>query len=39
MWECASNKLKSGKTFTGGNENEKLLIKLKISYGYFDKQP
>jgi hypothetical protein len=39
MWEGALNKLKNGKIFTKGTENEELWIKLKISYGYLDKQP
>jgi hypothetical protein len=32
------SKLKSGQSFTGGNENEELWSKLKISYEYLDKQ-
>ncbi|CAM6063762.1 unnamed protein product [Sphagnum tenellum] len=38
IWEDALNKLKSGQSFTGGNENEELWSKLKISYEYLDKQ-
>ncbi|CAN5962451.1 unnamed protein product, partial [Sphagnum jensenii] len=38
MWEDALNKLKSGQSFTGGNDNEELWSKLKISYEYLDKQ-
>ncbi len=32
MWEGALNKLKSGKSFTGGNDNEVLWRILRISY-------
>ncbi len=32
------SKLKSGQSLTGGNENEELWSKLKISYEYLDKQ-
>jgi len=38
IWEGALSKLKSGQSFTGGNDNEKLWSKLKISYEYLDKQ-
>ncbi|CAM6033858.1 unnamed protein product [Sphagnum compactum] len=38
IWEGALNKLKSGQSFTGGNDNEKLWSKLKISYEYLDKE-
>jgi energy-coupling factor transporter ATP-binding protein EcfA2 len=38
IWEGALNKLKSGQSLTGGNDNEKLWSKLKISYEYLDKQ-
>jgi energy-coupling factor transporter ATP-binding protein EcfA2 len=38
IWEGALSKLKSGQSFTGGNDNEKLWSKLKISYDYLDKQ-
>jgi hypothetical protein len=38
IWEDALNKLKSGQSFTGGNDNEELWSKLKISYEYLDKQ-
>jgi energy-coupling factor transporter ATP-binding protein EcfA2 len=38
IWEGALNKLKSGQSFTGGNDNEKLWSKLKISYDHLDKQ-
>ncbi|CAM6073542.1 unnamed protein product [Sphagnum tenellum] len=38
MWEGALNKLKSGQSFTGGNDNEKLWNVLKISYNHLDKQ-
>ncbi|CAM6033371.1 unnamed protein product [Sphagnum compactum] len=38
IWEGALNKLKSGQSFTGGNDNEELWSKLKISYDYLDKQ-
>jgi hypothetical protein len=36
IWESALNKLKSGQSFTGGNDNEELWNKLKISYEYLD---
>jgi nucleoside-triphosphatase THEP1 len=38
IWEDALNKLKSGQSFTGGNDNEELWSKLKISYEYLDKE-
>jgi nucleoside-triphosphatase THEP1 len=38
IWESALSKLKSGQSFTGGNDNEKLWSILKISYEYLDKQ-
>jgi hypothetical protein len=38
IWEGALNKLKNGQSFTGGNDNEELWSKLKISYEYLDKQ-
>jgi energy-coupling factor transporter ATP-binding protein EcfA2 len=38
IWEGALSKLKSGQSLTGGNENEELWSKLKISYEYLDKQ-
>jgi len=38
MWEGALSKLKSGQSFTGGNDNEKLWSVLKISYNHLDKQ-
>ncbi len=38
IWEGALNKLKSGQSITGGNDNEKLWSKLKISYDHLDKQ-
>jgi nucleoside-triphosphatase THEP1 len=37
-WEGALSKLKSGQSFTGGNDNEELWSKLKISYDYLDKE-
>jgi len=36
MLEGALNKLKSGKSFTGGNDNEVFWNKLKISYDHLD---
>jgi energy-coupling factor transporter ATP-binding protein EcfA2 len=36
MWEGALNKLKTGKSFTGGNDNEVLWSKLRISYDHLD---
>ncbi|CAK9216117.1 unnamed protein product [Sphagnum troendelagicum] len=38
MWEGALSKLKSGKSLTGGNDNEELWSVLKISYEDLDKQ-
>jgi energy-coupling factor transporter ATP-binding protein EcfA2 len=38
IWEGALSKLKSGQSFTGGNDNEKLWSILKISYDQLDKQ-
>jgi hypothetical protein len=38
MWEGALSKLKSGQSFTGGNDNEDLWSVLKISYDPLDKQ-
>jgi len=38
MWEGALSKLKSGKSLTGGNDNEELWSVLKISYENLDKQ-
>ncbi|CAM6033450.1 unnamed protein product, partial [Sphagnum compactum] len=38
MWEGALTKLKSGKSLTGGNDNEELWNVLKISYEDLDKQ-
>jgi hypothetical protein len=38
VWEAALSKLKSGQSFTGGNDNEELWSKLKISYDYLDKE-
>jgi hypothetical protein len=38
IWEGALNKLKSGQSVTGGNDNEKLWSVLKISYDALDKQ-
>jgi len=38
IWEGALNKLKSGQSFTMGNDNEELWSKLKISYENLDKQ-
>ncbi len=38
IWEDVLSKLKSGQSFTGGNENEELWSKLKISYDHFDKE-
>jgi len=37
-WECALSKLRSGQSFTGGNDNEELWSVLKISYLPLDKQ-
>ncbi|CAM6040584.1 unnamed protein product [Sphagnum compactum] len=38
IWEGALNTLKSGQSFTGGNDNEELWSVLKISYDHLDKQ-
>ncbi len=38
MWKGAFNKLKSGKSLTGGNDNESLWSVLKISYDPLDKE-
>jgi energy-coupling factor transporter ATP-binding protein EcfA2 len=38
IWESALSKLKSGQSFTGGNDNEELWSKLKISYDHLDKE-
>ncbi|KAH8971302.1 hypothetical protein BDL97_02G133800 [Sphagnum fallax] len=38
MWKGALSKLKSGKSLTGGNDNEELWSVLKISYEDLDKQ-
>jgi hypothetical protein len=38
IWEDALSKLKSGQSFTGGNDNEKFWRILKISYESLDKQ-
>jgi len=38
IWEGALSKLKSGQSFNGGNDNEKLWSKLKISYDHLDKE-
>jgi hypothetical protein len=38
IWKSTLSKLKSGQSFTGGNDNEELWSKLKISYDYLDKQ-
>jgi hypothetical protein len=38
IWEDALSKLESGQSLTGGNDNEELWSKLKISYDYLDKQ-
>ncbi|CAM6001629.1 unnamed protein product [Sphagnum balticum] len=38
MWEGALSKLKSGQSFTGGNDNEDLWSVLKISYDPLHKQ-
>jgi energy-coupling factor transporter ATP-binding protein EcfA2 len=38
IWEGALSKLKSGQIFTGGNDNEELWSKLRISYDHLDKQ-
>jgi hypothetical protein len=38
IWEGALSKLKSGQSFTGGDDNEKLWSILKISYDHLDKE-
>jgi hypothetical protein len=38
IWEGALSALKSGQSFTGGNDNEELWSKLRISYDHLDKQ-
>ncbi len=38
IWEGALSKLKNGQSFTGGNDNEKLWSKLRISYDHLDKE-
>jgi hypothetical protein len=38
IWEGALSKLKSGQSFTGGNDNEEFWSKLKISYDHLDKE-
>ncbi len=38
IWEGALNKLKNGQSLTGGNDNEELWSKLKISYDHLDKE-
>ncbi len=38
IWEGALSTLKSGQSFTGGNDNEELWSKLRISYDHLDKQ-
>jgi hypothetical protein len=38
IWEDALSKLESGQSLTGGNDNEELWSKLKISYEYLDNQ-
>jgi hypothetical protein len=38
IWEGALSKLKSGQSFTGGNDNEKIWSKLRISYDHLDKE-
>jgi energy-coupling factor transporter ATP-binding protein EcfA2 len=38
IWEGALSKLKSGQSFTGGNDNEELWSILRISYDHLDKQ-
>jgi energy-coupling factor transporter ATP-binding protein EcfA2 len=37
-WEGALTKLKSGQSFTGGNDNEELWSILKISYDHLDNE-
>jgi hypothetical protein len=38
IWEGALNTLKSRQSFTGGNDNEKLWSKLRISHDHLDKK-
>jgi hypothetical protein len=38
IWEGALNTLKSGQSFTEGNDNEELWSKLRISYDHLDKK-
>ncbi len=38
IWEGALNKLKSGKSLTGGNDNEELWSKLRNAYDHLDKE-
>ncbi len=38
IWEGALNTLKSGQSFTRGNDNEELWSKLRISYDHLDKK-
>jgi len=38
IWEGPLSKLKSGQSFTGGNDNEELWSKLRISYDHLDKE-
>ncbi len=38
IWEGALNTLKSGQSFAGGNDNEELWSKLRISYDHLDKK-
>jgi hypothetical protein len=38
IWEGALNTLKSGQSFTRGNDNEELWSVLEISYDHLDKQ-
>ncbi|CAM6037548.1 unnamed protein product [Sphagnum compactum] len=38
IWEGALSKLKSGQSFTGGNDNEELWNILRISYDHLDKE-
>ncbi len=38
IWEGALSKLENGQSFTGGNDNEELWSKLRISYDHLDKE-
>jgi hypothetical protein len=38
IWEGALNTLKSGQSFTEGNDNEEIWSKLRISYDHLDKK-